>query len=115
MTQNNKAPRRMGGHGMRGTGEKARDFGGTIKQLMKTLRPYSVMMFFGILFAAAATALTVLGPRVLGKATTALAEGFLAKATGTGSIDFPLFSELADERGGAEGFLQPAPGAGGKD
>lgn len=94
MTQNNKAPRRMGGHGMRGTGEKARDFGGTMKQLMKTLRPYSVMMFFGILFAAAATALTVLGPRVLGKATTALAEGFLAKATGTGSIDFDRIARI---------------------
>ncbi len=88
MTQNNEDAAPMGGHGMRGTGEKARDFGGTMKQLMKTLRPYSVMMFFGILFAAAATALTVLGPRVLGKATTALAEGFLAKAIGTGSIDF---------------------------
>ena len=83
-----------GGHGMRGTGEKAKDFNGTMKQLLRYIKPYSLSMFFGILFAAVATVMTVVGPKILGKATTELAVGLHAKAVGTGGINFGRIAEI---------------------
>ena len=51
-------------------------------------------MLFGILFAAVATVMTVVGPKILGKATTELAAGLSAKAMGTGSINFGRIAEI---------------------
>ena len=79
---------------MRGAGEKAKDFKGTMKQLLRYIKPYSLSMVFGILFAAVATVMTVVGPKILGKATTELAVGLSAKAMGTGGINFGRIAEI---------------------
>ena len=97
-TKHNPKPMMRGpmgrGHGMRGAGEKAKDFNGTMKQLLRYIKPYSLSMLFGILFAAVATVMTVVGPKILGKATTELAAGLSAKAMGTGSINFGRIAEI---------------------
>ena len=97
-TKHNPKPMMRGpmgrGHGMRGAGEKAKDFKGTMKQLLRYIKPYSLSMVFGILFAAVATVMTVVGPKILGKATTELAVGLSAKAMGTGGINFGRIAEI---------------------
>ena len=84
------ANRRGPGHGRRGmmAGDKAKDFGGTIRKLFRYLRPYYPQLFIIIVFAMASTVFTIIGPKVLGSATTALAQGLVAKYTGEGGIDF---------------------------
>ena len=89
MSQQNRRP--VQGHGRgRGMmqGDKAKDFGGSIRKLIRYLKPYAHRLIIIILFAAASTVFSIIGPRVLGGATTALAQGIAAKYTGTGSIDF---------------------------
>lgn len=98
MSQQNQRPAQIRGGGRgRGMmqGDKAKDFSGTIRKLIRYLKPYTFRLIIIILFAAASTVFTIIGPRVLGSATTALAEGLAAKYTGTGSIDFErIFSIL---------------------
>ncbi len=65
--------------------EKAKNFGDSAKRLARLLAPYRVAVAFVILLGVASVTLAVTGPKVLGKATTVIYEGFLA---GTG-IDFP--------------------------
>ena len=73
-----------------GGGEKARDFRGTMKSLAKYLRPYRVSIIVVLAFATASTAFAILGPKILGKATTRLFDGVLAKVAQVpgASIDF---------------------------
>ncbi len=69
-------------------GEKANDFGGTVKKLIAYMRPYYLQIIFILIFAAASTIFTIIGPKILGNATTRLVEGLTAKYRNTGSIDF---------------------------
>ena len=82
-------PRRRGpmGHGMQ-PGEKPKDFKKSIKKLMSYIGKYKVAIFVVMFFAACSTIFNVAGPKILGKVTTALSEGLMAKIQGTGSIDF---------------------------
>lgn len=82
-------PRRRGpmGHGMQ-PGEKPKDFKKSIKKLMSYIGKYKVAIFVVMFFAACSTIFNVAGPKILGKATTALSEGLMVKIQGTGSIDF---------------------------
>ena len=82
-------PRRRGpmGHGMQ-PGEKPKDFKKSIKKLMSYIGKYKAAIFVVMFFAACSTIFNVAGPKILGKATTALSEGLKAKIQGTGSIDF---------------------------
>ncbi len=75
------------GHGMRG-GEKAKDFSGAMKKLLKYMERYKFRLLIMILFAVAGTVFAIVGPRILGKATTELFSGLVAKVQGTGGIDF---------------------------
>jgi len=99
MSQNKKieAPKRpqgpmggpMGGGPMSmGSGEKAKDAKATLKKLLKYLSPYYVGLLFVLIFAIASTVFTVVGPKILGEATTVLVKGMMAKITNSGSIDF---------------------------
>lgn len=83
------APRRGGGpmHGM-GATEKAKDFKGTISKLLAYMGRFKIGVFAVMLFAIGSTVFNVLGPKTLGRATTTLSEGLMAKIQGTGSIDF---------------------------
>lgn len=73
--------------GMRG-GEKAKDFKGTIRKLLAYMGSYKLAIIVVVVLAMGSTIFTVLGPKVLGQATTALSEGLVAKIAGTGAIDF---------------------------
>ncbi|WP_434640108.1 ABC transporter ATP-binding protein [Thermoanaerobacterium thermosaccharolyticum] len=84
----------MGGHGPMIGGEKANDFKGTMKKLMKYLGEYKLSIFLVILFAAGSAALSIAGPKILSKAITKLYEGVMAKIAGTGNIDFDYIGRI---------------------
>ena len=80
-----------GGHGGPGAmmpGEKARDFRGTMTKLIQYLRVYRLSILLVLLIAAISTVFTIVGPKILGQATTLLFEGVMAQLAGTGSVDF---------------------------
>lgn len=90
-----KTPRRgpMG----RGPGapvEKAKDFKGTIGKIIKYIGNYKFGVLAVMLFAVGSTIFTVVGPKILGNATSELADGLMAKVQGTGSIDFEKIGEI---------------------
>lgn len=80
-------PGRGPGRGMM-PGEKAKDFKGTVKKLIKYLGGFKYAILAVMLFAAGSTVFNVVGPKVLSRATTELFNGMIAKASGTGGIDF---------------------------
>ena len=83
-----------GGGMMRG-GEKARDFKGTMKKLLNYLAVYKISIIVVLVFAIASTIFSILGPKILGKATTKLFEGIVAQIAGTGSgIDFTYIGQI---------------------
>ena len=71
-----------------GTGEKAKDFKGTTRRLLAYMRPYRFQLVFICIFAVISTIFSIVGPKILGNATTLLAEGLAGKYTSQGSIDF---------------------------
>ena len=92
-------PRRRGpgGHGPMGAmmgGEKAKDFKGSFQKLLAYIGRYKFAVLVVMLFAAASTVFNVLGPKVMGRATTELAEGLMRKIGGTGGIDFDKILQI---------------------
>ena len=86
---------RMGGpRGMGMVPEKAKDFKGSISKLMSYIGRYKIGIFAVMLFAAVATVFNVIGPKILGKATTALSEGLMRKIAGTGGMDFNYIGKI---------------------
>ncbi len=67
--------------------EKAKNLSKTLSTLLKYLKPFRIAIFFVILFAVGSTIFTIIGPKILGNATTKLVQGLIAKYSGTGSID----------------------------
>ena len=86
--------RRMGpGRGMV-PGEKAKDLKGALGKILRYMGKYKIAVVFVMIIAACSTVFSVLGPKVLGKATTGLAEGLMAKVAGTGGIDFSYIGKV---------------------
>ena len=85
--------RRMGGRGQMPV-EKAKDFKGSIGKLFAYMKQYHAAVAVVILCAIASTVFSVIGPDILGKATTELSNGLLAKIQGTGSIDFIKIGQI---------------------
>ena len=83
-TQRRRGPM---GRGMQ-PGEKPKNLKKSVKQLAKYIATYKLGIFVVMICAACSTVFTVAGPKILGKATTALSEGLMNKIRGTGSIDF---------------------------
>ena len=75
-------------HNRNMSNEKAKNFSGTAKRLLHYLKPYWIPIIICFTFAAASTCFTIIGPKILGNATTTLAEGIVAKYSHTGGIDF---------------------------
>ena len=100
MSENNNKqtrPPRRGGHmgpGPMVGGEKARNFKGTMKKLIKYLSVYKLSMFAVLIFAIASSVFNIVGPKVLGKVTTKLFEGVMAKIAGTGNVDFDYIGKV---------------------
>lgn len=78
----------MGGHGPMAGGEKAKDFKSSIKKLASYMGKYKFGLLLVLLFTLGSTIFAIVGPKILGQATTKIFEGLLAKVSGTGSIDF---------------------------
>ena len=76
------------------TTERARDFQGTLRQLLKALGRYKISLGVVVVFAVLSTIFNIAGPKVLAQATTALATGWVAKLRGTGSIDFVFIGRI---------------------
>ncbi len=75
----------MGPHGKR---EKAKDAKGTIKKLVKSLKRYYPLLIVIFIFSVLGTIFTIVGPKVLGNATTEVFNGLISKLTGGAGIDF---------------------------
>ena len=86
----------MGGPpGMLRGGEKARNFKGTMTKLLKYLRPYRLQIAIVLVFAIASTVFFIVGPKILGKATTKLFEGIVGQIQGSSTgIDFTYIGNI---------------------
>ena len=83
----------MGGRGMR-PGEKPKDLKKSLGKLLTYIGSYKVSILLVMIFAACSTIFNVAGPKILGKATTVLTEGLMAKIQGNGSIDFAKIGKI---------------------
>ena len=88
-----------GGHGPMGGGmvavKKAKDFKGTTKKLLKYINKHIISVIIVIIFAIASTVFTIVGPKILGNATTKLFEGIMAQIGGsTAGIDFAYIANI---------------------
>lgn len=75
-------------------GEKAKDLKGALGKILRYMGKYKIAVVFVMIIAACSTVFSVLGPKVLGKATTGLAEGLMAKVAGSGGIDFSYIGKV---------------------
>ena len=89
------AGRRHGpmGHGT-GSGEKPKDLKGSIGKLAIYISKFKLAVVIVMIFAACSTVFSVIGPKILGRATTALSEGLMEKIRGTGGIDFGYIGQI---------------------
>jgi len=79
---------------MMGPAEKARDFQGTMRKLIAYLDPYKITILIVMLLAIGSTVFSIVGPKILGNATTKLFEGLIAQLAGTGRIDFAAIGKI---------------------
>ncbi len=94
MSKRQGGPMGGGPHGGMGAGEKAEDFKGTIKKLMKYLSEYKIGLIFVLLFAIGSTIFNIAGPKILGKATTEIFTGLVGKVSGSSGIDFEKIAHI---------------------
>lgn len=94
MSEQKRRPIRRGpGAGMV-PGEKAKNFKGTVGQLIKYMGRYKIGVLVVLIFAVASTVFSIAGPKILGKATTELFNGLVAKVSGSGSINFDKIGKI---------------------
>ena len=81
--------------GMHG-GQKAKDFKGSTKKLLNYLKPYKISIILVIIFAVGSAIFSIIGPKILGKATTKLFEGLVSKVSGIegATIDFDYIGRI---------------------
>ena len=75
-------------------GDTARDFRGTMRKLIEYLGRYQLTILVALLFAIGSTAAMIAGPKIMGRATTRLFEGVMAKLSGAGEIDFDYIGDI---------------------
>ena len=80
---------------MRGPAEKAKDFKGTMKTLASYLAKYKLSIIIVFIFAIGSVTFSVIGPKILGKATTEIFNGLVSKVSGSGKgIDFDAIKKI---------------------
>lgn len=90
----------MSRHGMKGPhggmqgGAKAKDFKGALKKLVKYMSVYKVQMLFVAVFAVCGTVFNIVGPKILGKATTEIFNGLVSKVSGGSGMDFGKIGQI---------------------
>ena len=75
-------------------GDRARDFSGTIKKLLKFLGAYKIGILIVLVFTVVSNVFAIAGPKILGRATTTLFEGVMETIAGTGGIDFGAIRQI---------------------
>lgn len=78
----------FGGHGPGMPGEKAKDFKGTMKKLIRYMSQYWASIIAVMVFAVGSTVFMIAGPKIMGRATTKIFEGLVDKLNGGSGIDF---------------------------
>lgn len=89
--------RGMGGHGPgagMAPGEKPKDLKGTMKKLLGYMKVYKIQLFFVLIFAIGGTIFNIVGPKILGKATTEIFTGLVSKVSGEGGMDFEKIGRI---------------------
>ena len=86
MSENSRRPSRGPMGRGRMNGEKAKDFSGAVKKLLRYMSKYKIRLIGMMIFAIVGTVFNIVGPKILGKATTELFNGLVAKVNGTGGI-----------------------------
>ncbi|HBI64572.1 MAG TPA: multidrug ABC transporter ATP-binding protein [Clostridiales bacterium] len=86
MSENTRPRMRRGPHGM--TGEKPKNFRGTLRRLLRYIGRYRIGLLAVLVFAVGSTVFNITGPKILSQSITVLFEGLVAKLSGTGAIDF---------------------------
>lgn len=81
-------------HGRNAAGEKAKDFKGTIKKLIRYMSAFKFHMLFVAVFAICGTIFNIAGPKILGKATTEIFNGLVSKVSGGSGIDFGKVGQI---------------------
>ena len=94
-----RPPRRGPGHGPGPGGgmmpaEKAKDFKGTMNKLIRYMSKYHAAIIIVMIFTVASTAFNVIGPKVLGKATTEIFNGLVDKINGGSGINFTKIGQI---------------------
>ncbi len=74
--------------------DKAKDFKGTLKQLAHYLSPYKYYIFTVVLFAILSATFSIIGPKIMGKATTEIFNGLVSKISGGSGIDFSKIGRI---------------------
>ena len=93
MSSNTRGHGPMGG-GRNMAGEKAKDFTAAMKKLISYMKRYRIRLAVMMICAIAGTVFNIVGPRILGQATTELFNGLVAKIGGTGGIDFGKIGQI---------------------
>ena len=94
MSENSRRPSRGPMGRGRMNGEKAKDFSGAVKKLLRYMSKYKIRLIGMMIFAIVGTEFNIVGPKILGKATTELFNGLVAKVNGTGGIDFDKIGKI---------------------
>ena len=94
MSENSRRPSRGPMGRGRMNGEKAKDFSGAVKKFLRYMSKYKIRLIGMMIFAIVGTVFNIVGPKILGKATTELFNGLVAKVNGTGGIDFDKIGKI---------------------
>ncbi|MCD4668975.1 MAG: ABC transporter ATP-binding protein/permease [Actinomycetia bacterium] len=90
-----KGPMGFGSRGIQMQGDKPRDFRKTLKKFVQYIGKYKTQVLVVMIFAVASTAFAIVGPKIIGRATTKLFEGVMGNISGTGSgIDFKYIGNI---------------------
>lgn len=89
-----KAGKRGNGRNPGMPADKAKDFKGTVVKLLKFMGPHNPGIVMVCIFAIISTVFNIIGPKVMGRATTTLFDGLMAKIQGTGAIDFTQIGKI---------------------
>lgn len=80
-------------HGV-GNTERAKDFKGTFKKLIRYMGKYKIQMLFVAIFAIGGTVFNIVGPKILGKATTEIFNGLVSKVSGGDGMNFEKIAQI---------------------
>lgn len=95
MSEKGRKPVRAGNGAVKmGAGEKAKDFSGTVKKLLRYMGTYKLQLVFVAIFAIGGTIFNIAGPKILGKATTEIFNGLVSKVSGGAGMDFEKIGKI---------------------